>query len=471
MCLKRIGLMLLLVSAAFAARGLPNAGDYGSLQEAIDANPGRIVFVPQETYTLTEPVRLTADGSGLTGHGTLVQSNKDVPILLIEDARGVLVRDLTFTRAEDAMTCNASGIAVRNSGDVSIDNIRLLDNRSQPAALDIRHCTDVRVTNSEVRNYKRIAVDDRTAEGETLYGYAFNCIDGTGIMVRHSRNVALLNNRITDFSVLPTREMKEEHGLGKLTEGRFPTNPGELGRHAVNDGYVSNWHQGSAIVVTSPETTRDVIISGNYIENCAQGIDIHADFVRCTDNTVKRGMMGVKMTHGSRHVLVANNLLTQIDLWAILLNPGAVSHGGKPAEGEAPALSPNVDGGTVIANNIITEYGYGHEYWNWSNPPDLKGSYAIAIFEGQLDTNPPVRDVILSGNLVYDTGRDKVVLDGELVPQGPRYRYALYMGPWSHGAPPGPTFPAGIRLHGNLFHPGVGGITNIPLEDLENGGG
>lgn len=448
-----------------AAAQMPNAGNYDSIQAALDAHPNRVVFVPQADHYISEALRLTTDGSGLIGYGRILQSNPDAPILIIEQARDVRVSDLTFTRTKEAMPCNASGIVVENSHNVLLNNIRIIDNQAQPGALRIVSSEDVRVTNAEIRNYKRIAVDDRTAPGETLYGYAFHCIDGTGIEVRQSRNIALLHNRIIEDRLLPTREIKEAHQLGSLTPGRYPNNFGELGRGAEAAGYVSNWHQGSAILVTGPETTRDVLIHGNHIENCAQGIDLHADYVRCTDNTVIGGMMGIKMTHGSRHLVVANNLLSRIDLWAILYNPGAISHAGKGAEGEQDGAPPNIDGGTVIANNIITDYGYGHEYWNWSHPPSLIGSYPIAIFEGQLPENPPVRDLIITGNLVYDTGRDKILRDGKLVEEGPRYRYALYLGPWQHGADPGPSFPRNVRIHGNVFHPGVAGVSNLPIEE------
>lgn len=454
---------LIVLSSCFAFGQVPDAQEYDSLHAAIDANPGRMIHVPQETHILSEPLRLTTDGSGLAGYGTILQSNPDAPILIIEGTENIRLCDVTLGRTEGAMPCNASGIIVEGSSGVRIENVRLLDNQSQPAALRIENSTNVQVTACEVRNYKRIAVDDRTAPGETLYGYAFHCIDGTGIHVSASQNVSLLHNRIVEYKLLPTREMKEEHHLGNLTAGRYPDNFGELGRHAGESGYVSNWHQGSAIVVTSPETTRDILIQGNYIENCAQGIDLHADYVRCTDNTVICGMMGIKMTHGSKHLVVANNLLSRIDLWAILYNPGAASHEGKPAEGEHSPVPPNVDGGSVIANNIITDYGYGHEYWNWSHPPELHGNYAIAFYEGQLETNPPLRDVIVTGNLVYDTGRDRVIVNGHLINEPPRYRYALYVGPWSHSAEPGPTSPKEIQVYGNSFHPGVGGVSNVPF--------
>src|SRR5690606_24441476 len=146
----------------------------------------------------------------------------------------------------------------------------------------LERCVQSRVVGCSVTNYKRIAVDDRT-ESE-LYGYAFKVIDGTGILVTFSQGVQVLDNRVVENRLFPTEETKRDHGLGQLTEGRAPTKKGPL---APKGDYANNWHQGSAIVVTSPLDTSHVQVRGNYIENAAQGIDIHADHVTCSQNTIK----------------------------------------------------------------------------------------------------------------------------------------------------------------------------------------
>ena len=84
------------------------------------------------------------------------------------------------------------------------------------------------------------------------------------------------------------------------------------------------------------------------------------------------------------------------------------------------------------------------------------------MYEGQLNTNPPLRDVLIQGNMVYDTGRDKVLVDGKPTKTPPRYRYAVYVGPW--GGLPGPTFPRDLHFSGNLFHPGTRGVANVKLK-------
>jgi hypothetical protein len=74
----------------------------------------------------------------------------------------------------------------------------------------------------------------------------------------------------------------------------------------------------------------------------------------------------------------------------------------------------------------------------------------------QLPENPVMADVIVQGNVVYDTGKDQVLVDG--VPQTvpPRYEYAVFIAP--------DPKPQGIVFTNNVFHPGRGGISNITLE-------
>jgi len=452
-------LILLSIVTGTVFAGIPDAADYASLQDALTANPGRVIFVPQALFELKEPLRLTSH-AGITGYGTLVQTNPDAPFLAAEGAEHLRIQGVTLSRPAASPECNASALDLRGCRDVLIEDVRIVDNRSQHASIALEDCKACRVTGCEVRNYKCIAVDDRTAPGESLYGYAFHCIDGTGITVRNSMGISLVDNRIIEDALLPTRDMLEKHHLGELTEGKYPSKPGTLGQEAARNGRVSNWHQGSAIVVTDPEKTRDILIRDNHIENCAQGIDLHCDYVRCADNTVKNGMIGIKMTHGSRHLVVSGNLLSGIDLWGIIYNPGAASHGEIPATADAPAKANNSDGGSVIANNIITDFGRGHEFWNWGgSTPDMSGGFGIALYAGQLPENPPLSDVLLTGNMVCHT---PMTAEGDK----PRYSYALYVGAWDGNDPACPNLPKNITVSGNAFHPGSRGLSNVDLPEI-----
>ena len=200
--------------------------------------------------------------------------------------------------------------------------------------------------------------------------------------------------------------------------------------------------------------------TGNYLENCAQGFDVHGDNSIIANNTVYCGMIGVKLTHGSRNIVVDGNMLRRIDLWGILLNPGTGSYYAQDATDSEPAKEANVDGGTIISNNLITEYGFGNEYWNWG------GSYAIALYEAQKDDEPPLRDVLIDGNLVYDVGRRPHPAGR----QGRRGGAALPVyGVYRHlgrALEDSTTLPRDIVFGHNIFQPGSAGVSNVPLASV-----
>jgi len=454
---KVLTVLLSMASMAHAA-GI-DASAYPSIQAAIDANPGRQIEISQDV-TLDRRVRIATPGTRLFGAATLTQANPAEPILEIEHAADVRIEGLTLARAplpptdENLGRTKAAGLFINDTQRVTVDGVTLRDAAARDAAIEIRESDSVTVRNCLVLNYQCLAVDDRTES--PLYGYAFRCIDGTGILVNGGTAISLTNNRIVEERWLPTRENKDTLRLGALCEGKVPSKPGKLGEGAVRAGYVSNWHQGSAVVVTGPEKTRNVIVQGNQIRNAAQGIDVHADQVIIANNIVDHGMMGVKATHGARNLIIKDNILSHIDLWGILLNPGAASHA---ADAERPA---NVDGGTIIAHNVITDYGRGHEYWNWGGQSaEANGSYAIAIYDGQLPENPPLRDVLIEGNIVYDGGRDAVPVEA------PRHKYAVFVGSWNGPIEKSVNPPQGVIFRDNILHPGVSGTSNVPLESTE----
>ncbi|MCB9769189.1 MAG: right-handed parallel beta-helix repeat-containing protein [Candidatus Omnitrophica bacterium] len=458
--------VLALVGGRCPSAAAISAKDYGSIQEAIDANPGKMIEVPEGFYEISEKIRISGTGGGLYGYGRIFQTNPEAAILEIEHATGVRIKDLTFTRPEGKMESEASGIFCWDNVGCVLDGVRILNNRSRSGSIEVRDCLNFTIRNCEVINYKRIAIDDRTGPDEPNYGYAFHCIDGTGIVVRSSGGTLIQNNRIVERNLFPTKEMKEKYQLGTLTEGKYPSKPGRLAGSAFRENYVNNWHQGSAMIVTSPKETHHTNIIGNYLENAAQGVDMHSDFITCSNNTINHCFIGLKMTHGCRNLIVTSNLVTHADKWGILMNPGAASHYAAEKTDDQEALPANVDAGTIIANNIVTDFGYGDEYWNWGGKsPEANGSYAIALFEGQFEENPPLRDILITGNIVYNTGRDSVLVDGKPEVQPPRYRYAVYAGPWGEGSEPKASAPDPDDLHfsNNIFHPGVKGISNIEL--------
>ncbi len=430
-------------------------GDYPSIQAALDANPGRMIEIPDGEYPIAEALRVHGNGGGLYGFGRIVQTNPKAPILLIEDAEDIRILSITFARPEETREAEANGIRCERSRRVVFDGLRMVDCCAREAVIELNQCEQCTVRNVEIRNYQRVAVDDRTGPSSELYGYAFICIDGTGILAQRCTSAVIENNRIVESRMIPTKDIKERYKLGSLTEGKYPSKPGKLGETVFKQRYANNWHQGSAIVATAPEESRQIIIRSNVVQNAAQGIDLHCDEAIVEGNMIDCCMIGIKGTHGCRNMNISNNLIARADLWGILLNPGAASHDAEPTHDNKPARPANPDAGTIIANNIITDYGYGHEFWNFG------GSYAIALFEGQLDTNPPLRDILITGNMVYDTGRDARIVDGQIQKEPPRYCYAVYVGPWGEGHEKGPTFPQNIHFTGNILHPGTKGVSNI----------
>ena len=112
-------------------------------------------------------------------------------------------------------------------------------------------------------------------------------------------------------------------------------------------------------MINSPRATTRTQLLGNQIENAAQGIDLHCDQVIVANNIVTNCFIGMKAMHGSRNVLIIGNQFIKNDLWSIGLMPGTASGLARAAEGDAPAQEPNVTGGCIIANNIISDFGYG----------------------------------------------------------------------------------------------------------------
>ena len=424
-----------------------------SLAEAIAARPGEIIEVPAGRHLIDAPLLFTVDGGGLYGPGTIVQTDPSQPIVRVDHAAGVRIEGVTLTRPEGARETPESAIRADHARDLVIRRVRIVDNHSQAGAITLRDCERTTLTDCDIINYKTIGIDDRTTS--PLFGYAFHCIDGTGIFVTRSIHTTIANNRIIEERLLPTEASKDEHSLGSVTDGAEPLNLGELGSRVVRDGYVDNWHQGSAIVVTGPTQSRHTIIQGNLIVNSAQGIDLHSDYANVSGNVIDRCMIGIKAMHGSYGVVVSGNTITGADLWGMVFGPGTASHGTEPAEEGGEPREWNGDAGLIIANNLIADYGNGNEYWNWGGRrEDGAGGYAIAFLAGQLDTNPPYTDILLTGNMVLTGGRTQ----DPLMP--PKYRYALYLEGWDGDTRTNPTAAKDIRVESNTFHPGLRGISN-----------
>ncbi len=420
---------LLIVSIGFGAASAntaegPSVVKYDSIQAAIDANPERMIFVPAGDYLIDRKLTLRGERCGLFGPGRIIQRNVDQPIIEIEDAVGAELRDLTLTREEGKMETTTEGVLAIRCRDLVIENVRVIDNHTGSGAITLRDCRDARISHCLVRNYMRVTVDDRT--GSLDWGYAFNCTDGTGISVGGSTGTLIEGCRVVEDRLLPTTDLKAKHRLGDWVK-KNPKKGRIVSQATWDTDYTDNWQQGSAIFVTSPQASNLTRILGNHVENAAQGIDLHTDHVIVSNNVVANAFIGMKAMHGSRNVLIIGNQFTRNSLWAIGLMPGAASK------------SDNTDGGSIIANNIISDFGHGDAHWVWGD-----GRSPIKFDTGQEADDPPLTDVIVQGNVVQAVGE-------------PRYAYAVII-------PGGDLAPRGLHFSNNLFHKGTRGVSNVELK-------
>ena len=437
--------LLLGVPAVLAADAPPASGQ--SIQEMIDNAPGQVVTIGPGDYFIDEPIRIKTDNSGLCGTGRIIQRNPAAAIIMIEGQSGVRISGLTLTRDAGKEDCTESALRAMKCQELELDALHVIDNRSGSPAISFEDCQTSHIRGCSIVNYQAITIDDRT-ENE-LYGYAFRVIDGTGIGMRKCRDIQIGYNTIIEKRIYPNQETKEKNTLGMLTEGKKPSKKGKL---APKGDYANNWHQGSAILVTAPLDTDDIQIVNNVIRNAAQGIDIHADHVTCSGNTIDHAFIGIKCMHGARNVIISNNNVSHMDLWGLVMMPGSSSYPALAATADKPAQEANFTRGNIIANNVFSDFGLGYQYFNWK---DAKGG-VICLDSGQLPENPVVTDVILQGNIVYDTGKDQILVDGVPTTEPPRYEYAVFIATNPR--------PQGLIFANNIFHPGRSGVSNIPLE-------
>lgn len=441
----------LIVRASGLKAQSPSVAEYKSIQEALDANPGKMVYLPQGDHVVSERITIKHDGSGLYGYGRIIQENAEQPVIRADGRKHIILRDISLTRAEGKTESRAEAVYLNQCEDVLLENVRVKDNCSAAASISVRDGKFTQIRGCTVENYMRISIDDRTHSEN--YGYAFRCIDGTGIAMVNSEGNLIQNCRVVEHVFVPTKELKEKHALGKFT--KKSAERGKLMSLEVwNAEYVNNWHQGSGIIVTGPEVSARTQLIGNQIENAAQGIDLHCDHVIVSNNIVNNAFIGMKAMHGSRNVLIIGNQFIKNDLWSIGLMPGAASHHSAPASADRPALVPNVDGGSLIANNIISDFGYGSASWMWTETGSCN---PLRFDKGQTPQNPPLTDVLIQGNVIYDSGKDSPLVDGVPKKEGPRYSYAVRI------ETDGKNPPQGLRFSNNIFHPGKEGVSNVEL--------
>jgi hypothetical protein len=206
-----------------------------------------------------------------------------------------------------------------------------------------------------------------------------------------------------------------------------PTKGRLVNQQAWDAASTDNWQQGSAIIVTAPEVSDLSRIVGNHIAHAAQGIDLHCDHVIVAKNIVVTSFMGLKAMHGSRNVLITGNQFVKNSLRAIGLMPVVASR------------TKSTDGGSIIANNIVSDFGHGDAHWMWGSERS-----PFRFDHGRETDDPPLSDVIIQANMLHTV-------------RPPRYRFAVRI----EGEP---NAPRGLHFSGNVLPPGSSGVANTEVQ-------
>lgn len=416
-----------------------------------------MIFVPAGDHVIDKAIRIVADNSGLWGPGRVIQSNPSEAIVEVSGAAGVQLRDLTLTRSEGAQETHKSGLHIEHCPEIVVANVRVIDNWSDRNAIRVENSERIVIRECYIKNYSRVSIDDRTA---TPYlGYAFNCTEGTGLNLINVKGAIIQGNRILELRLLPTPELKEKYELGKIVKKN--ATKGELmPQDAWDTNYINIWRQGAALHIGSGMTSDHIQLLGNFIENSQQGMDIQADHVVVSGNIVTNAPHGMKAIHGSRNILIVGNQFSKNDLFGIGLMQGTASHvAGQMGNDRGPGpVGANIDGYSIIAHNIISDFGFGLSHWLWPVGHNI-GPAPIQLGGRALRDTPPLRSVIVDGNLVYDTGADQILVDGKPQKEAPRYRYAVRIEP---GAPA----PQNVQFSNNIFDPGLDGVSTANIKPV-----
>lgn len=428
--------------------GLISANAYPSLQAALDANPGKMVFVPNGEHTISQAILINKDHAGLYGPGKIIQTDPRQQVVAI-NANHVRLYDVTLTRPEGT-SATVSALTAGRCENLTLNGVRVINNRAPAGAINVDLCSALQIVNCLVQNYATLGVEDRTADPNS--GYAFLCIDGTGIQEVGCKGVLIQGNRVIRDEYLPNEDSANRHNLGKFTKKNATR-----GRFASPEWWAAertkNWHQGAAITINGSEVSDCIQVLDNYVLNAAQAFDIQSDHVTMAGNITEDCCLGMKAMHGSRNTMVLQNQFYKSDISSVLLQSGAASHAAGESTRPGQGAQANVDGGSIVAHNITSDFGYGSSNWIWGNE-----RYPYEFNTGQLPGNPPLTDVLFLGNILFDPGNASAGAN----PAGrPKYQFALGIFPDTAEGIKGPV---NVRAAGNLLHTGAAGVVNQKVE-------
>jgi hypothetical protein len=409
-----------------------------------------------------------SNGSGLTGHAKISFASDTAHFIYAKAIDSIRIEGICLVRTIDSSK-TPQAILLENCRNILINQVQILENRSMEPTIQFRECEDSRVTDCTILNYKQFGLNVRPTQ-------SFNCIDGHGMAFHSCRNTYVSGNSVIDRRIFPDPETKAKHDLGKVVSGVSPA-------EGMPD-YFPAWHQGAGI--GSFRGACSTIVN-NYIENAAQGVDFQTDYSILAGNIITYAQTGIKCMHFTQNVVITNNNVSYCDLWGLVTAPGPTSHPAySPTEDEQLSeiqkknlarfrMVPGqaeVNSGNIISGNVFSNFGYGHEYYNWGSVLSIDESFLCIInLWGQWESmqsservqfhpESGMKSILVQGNLVYNNGQDGYIEDGKPVFPKARYRYALF-----HNQ--GPYKPTQVFMSGNLLHEGSEGVCNRPLTEQE----
>ncbi len=205
-------------------------------------------------------------------------------------------------------------------------------------------------------------------------------------------------------------------------------------------------------------------VVANFVEeNTGQGFDIHADHVIISQNLINDTLIGMKAMHGSRNVLILGNQFTRSAALEYRPDARLLPHARAPRGRRrgGKAVGANVDGGSIVANNIISDFGYGHyEALGLGRARQgVSGGFPMRFDHGQLPDNPPLSDVVVQGNFSSTTTGATARPRGRCARDRPSPLQVR--GSRREGEQRRPR--ATALLPSNLLHPGTQGVSNVEL--------
>src|SRR3954451_20258727 len=121
-----LGSLLTYLSAAMCpdtAQADIQSTDYPSIQAAIDANPGCMVYVPNGDHLLAETIMIKTSGTGLCGPGRLVMTDASKDIINVRNGNDVTIRDIKLFRERGKHDGGRNGIFAAWCEGLTIDGI------------------------------------------------------------------------------------------------------------------------------------------------------------------------------------------------------------------------------------------------------------------------------------------------------------------------------------------------------------